>query len=259
MSIENKRMKRKAQRKASRKYIGAWIESKFGYYITGFFSFIKQQIKRVFEMKYLALIGIVLIFIFGMFIYLQSEQYFKAKDRYDYYHPKVKTSEKEFNQSADRVDETRSELSNVTSSQTKVIKNADDLISDLAERMYQYDSQDVYDSNRKDAKKLFKNDKIPENIYGTGYDKSDESIIDNLDMTSQLEDVAIYNTDKENKSGKTLKLKAIVSYKSNIEGTSNENASHKHDIVYDIKVDAESNKISDIKKAKTLKAEYEVE
>lgn len=259
MSIKSKRQQNKDQRKATRKYIGAWVESKFGYYITGTFSFIKQLFKQYFEIKYIVLLCIVGVIFSLVLAYSHIQQYQDAKHRIATYEPKLETSKKESESSADKANSVRKQLTEATSKQSTVVKNASDQIDTLMDDMYEYDSQKDYDINRNNAKDLFKDSKIPKNIYGTGYDKDGESIIDNLNMTSDVNSVQTFNTDKDNKSSDVLKLKTIVSYKSEIEGTSNSNASHTHEIVYDIKVDAENNKIMDIKKAKDLKTEFEVD
>lgn len=258
MSLESKRQRKKRQRKASRKYFSAWIESKFGYYITGSVKYAASKIKRKFEMKYISILLIILCFGLSTLVYNNVSSYMDAKSQFEKYNPKANTMEKRYQKSEDELSKTTKELNNASSKQSSVLNNADELISELGRYMYTYEDQSSYDNNRESAKKLFKNNKIKESIYSTGYDDNHESIINNLGLTSELDSVQNYNTDKNNNSGDILNIKTIMTYKSLLDETSNDNASHKHTVLYDIKVDAKNNKIIDIKKSKELKSEYEV-
>lgn len=257
LKYESKREQRKRHRKASRKYLKGWFGSKIGFYITGTSKYLFNKYKFIFKIKYLVIFCLILSISMLFLIGANLPSYLDAKSSVNTYSSKVNKVQSENDKTIDILKDSKIELNKASEQQSKVINNANVLIDDLVHYMFSYDSQNEYDRNRKKAKTLFE-DKLPNDIYSTGYDSNNEGIIKNLGLTSSIQSVRIYNQDKNNKSGDTLYLKAVVSYKSKLKDVSNDNASHKHNVVYDFKINAEDNKIISMKQVKNLKTEYEV-
>lgn len=140
-------------------------------------------------------------------------------------------------------------LSTITSANGLTsFKKANDALNDLFDDMYSFTSSSNYAKNRTDAMKYFDTTRVTnlDSVYSTGLDSSGKSIIDNLGMHSQLQNVSIMRTSEDSFKQSTddeINLTVFVTCQSYIEKSSETNSSREATTVYTIRWNKSINKI----------------
>jgi hypothetical protein len=256
---KNKRQQKKDSKNA-RRYLTARFNEKFGYIFIAIWYFIRNNF--IYHRNKIALImgaiAIALLF-FSTYNFVKSSHLQKdIKNSYN------KTNEKLENEMSDtqkKLDNQEKEFDDFNISSSPRIVKATEILSQVFHGMYDYSDSKEYQTNRDKNMKYFEdpNSKEVKSIYNEDKDSADDSLIDNLNLKSSLEEFNIYTDQIKLKDSKTINLKAMVKYKSDILGVSSDFATRTHDTIYDIQFDTERKKLKSIKKVNTLKESKSVE
>ncbi|MCD8845164.1 hypothetical protein [Staphylococcus gallinarum] len=251
-SQKKSKNQKKQERKEARKFLKAKFNNKFGYWFIAIGYFIKNNFKA--HTKKIAILlaaGSLLLMILSIInIAKMNEPKSVIKD----YQAKNEKLQPKLNESQDAIDQQDDKISEYDVSNDSQIVTASDVIGSVFKGMYNITSSDEYNKARKDNLKHFKNskDKWIEKIYSDNKDDTGESMIDNLNLTSELQAYDLYSSQIEPSKDDVVTFTAIVEYQSEIKDVSNEYATRTHQSVINVKYDLKDNKIINMKKENKL-------
>ncbi|HDG8789455.1 TPA: hypothetical protein PBT65_001756 [Staphylococcus aureus] len=254
----NKRQQKENSKKA-RRYLKARFNEKIGYIFIAIWYFIRNNF--IYHRNKIALIlgAIALILlVFSTYNFVKASSIQKDINAYNKTNEKL---ENEMSNEQKKIDRQEKEFDDFNvSSSPKVVKTTE-VLSQVFYGMYDYSDSKEYQTNRDKNMKYFEepNSKEVKSIYNEDKDSADDSLIDNLNLKSSLEEFNVYTDQIKLKDSKTINLKAVVKYQSDILGVSSDFATRTHDTIYDIQFDTEKEKIKSIKKINTLKENKSVE
>lgn len=253
-------MTKKEKKKQEKKNAKAYVKAQYNYRVGYIFKTIRQFLRRNlldFIKKYqkviLAILGIIslLLIVIGIKNLVNGHEKVDDISKYQSANEKLETKNKML-QADNKKDNDKIEKASV-STQTGV-QRAKDTIDKVFKGMYNYNDSKEYRDNRKSNMKLFSNpkDKKIANIYSDDKDDDGSSLINNLGLKSELNNVDIYTKSVDDTSKKVVSFKTIVSYTGYMEDVSSDYATRTHDTIYQIDVDTSNNKIKNIKKLNTI-------
>ncbi|EHT3670514.1 hypothetical protein KXP69_002285 [Staphylococcus pseudintermedius] len=244
--------KRKTDSKKAAQLLKAKFKQKIGYIFIAFWYFIRNNFiyykKKIGILLSVISLGLILFSFYNLVIAHQTEKQVK-----DYENDNAKLEQQITNKQKD-VDELSKKIDEFNISSSPEITRAYKSITRVMDGMYNYDDSTEYRKNREKNLKYFSDpsSEYVKNIYNNDTDSSGDSLIDNLNLKSSLQQHSIFTKNIKNDS-KILKFKSIVKYQSDISGVSSSFSSRTHNAVYNIEFDTEKNKIINMKKVNKLK------
>lgn len=243
---------RKQESKESRQFLKAKFNEKIGYWFVAIGYFIKNNFKaHTKKITLLLAIGSLLLMTLSIInVTKMNEPANVTKD----YKSKNEKLESKLNESQDVINQQDDKISEYDISNNGQIVKASKVIGSVFKGMYNITSSEEYNSERKENLKHFKNsnDKWVNEVYSDNKDDTGESIIDNLNLTSEIKAYDLYSKKIEPSKDDVLTFTAIVEYQSEIEDVSNEYATRTHQTVINVKYDLKDNKIINMKKENKL-------
>lgn len=256
---KSKRQKQKEESLKAKRYLKAKFKASIGYWFIAVWYFFRNNIirhKKLLGTLFLVLTIILIVFSIYNFLKASAIQsnivdYNKDNQKFE---STITQKQKEIKKQNEKIGEYNLSASPQIARTSKVL-------STVFHGMYDYTDSKTYQKNRNINMKYFEkpNSKEVRSIYNEDKDTADESIIDNLDLNSNLLEYNIYTKDINPKDNNSLKLKAIVKYQSTIRNVSSNYATRTHETIYDIEFNAEKNKILSIKKVNTVKEHSNIE
>lgn len=251
-SVKSKKEQKKEESKKSRKYLKAYFNAKVGYRFKALGYFFRNNLKMTLKGFYTVLIIATFIFL-GLSVYNLYKGFETKPDVSEY---KAQTSklapENERLQDSVLNQEEKIDEYNISNS-NKVVESSN-VISKVFKGMYTYKNAEEYNKNRKENLKYFKDENASwiKSIYSENKDNEGNSLIETLNLNSEIQKFNLFTEDPNDTDSKVLKFKAIVEYQSDIDEVSNSYASRTHQTIYDIEFDTEENKIVKMKKENRL-------
>src|SRR5699024_544204 len=137
---------------------------------------------------------------------------------------------------------------------TQKVVDRTNVISKVYKGMYSFEDGKEYEKDRKANMQYFKDKDASwiDTVYSKNKTKDGDSLIDNLNLSSEIQDFNLFTEDPKKTDEDKLKFKAIVEYKSEIKDVSLDEATRTHQTVHDIEFDTKSNKILKMKKENKL-------
>lgn len=248
-----KRQKQKEDSKKARRYLKARFNEKIGYIFIAIGYFIKNNF--IYHKKRISiLLSIITIILLGFttFNFVKASNIQNEVNNYNQKNAKL---ESKISNQQKEIDEQDKKIDEYDISASPKIVRASKKLSQVFHGMYDYSDANEYQKNRDKNMKYFTNPNSKEvrKIYNEDEDSDGDSIIENLNLKSSLQEYNIYTDKIKVQNKKVINFKAIVEYQSDIIGVSSDYATRTHNTIYDIEYDTEKNKISSIKKLNTLK------
>ena len=248
----SKKERKKYESKIARKYYKAKFDEKIGYRFKARKEYYKGKFKI--SIKWFGYLSILLIL---LFLYLNVSDIIKGNQyevKAEKYQKMTRKITPEYTDLSKNVDRQLSKVQQYNRSNSAGVLRAQDNLSSLFKYMFDYNDGDKYRRNYKKGIALFENKDADfiKDIYSSGLDSEGENKIDELGLSSSLEDVHFYSTHENDKDRKELHLKAIVTYHAYMEDVSGKFTERTHQNIYDIKYNVSSNKITDMSKEATL-------
>ncbi|MBM6202837.1 hypothetical protein H6K86_11805 [Staphylococcus epidermidis] len=261
-SKKSKKEQRKQDKKIGRKYLKAQFNYRFGYRIKALKQYFKNNTLSLGEryakpIIYIVVLIILTLLILGSINIIQGTSYNKDINHYQNKVDKLKSQAQELNAKSE---ENYKKIDNKSVSNQTGIKRGKSVINKVIKGMYDYEDNDEYQSNRKEALSYFKNpdDNNVKNVYSEAKDRDGGSLIDNLGLSSEVNDDQIYTKAPDDTKKKVVPFKVVVSYTSYIEDVSSEYSSRTHYTTYKIDFDTSDNKIKNIKKLNSVKLNNDI-
>lgn len=250
--LKSKKEKRKSESKKSGKFLKAYFNAKVGYQFKAFGRFFTNNLKLSLKgLGYVLVIATVILLCISVYNVYKG---YEAKPVISEYKNKASELAPENDRLQESVINQGKKIEEYNISNSNKVVESSNVISKVLKGMYAYQNADEYDNNRKENLKYFKDkeESWVKSVYSENKDEEGNSIIDTLNLNSEIQKFNLFTEEPDDTDSKVLKFKAIVEYQSDIDEVSNTYASRTHQTVYNIEFDTSTNKIVSMKKENRL-------
>lgn len=250
--LQTNKQKKKGESKKARKYLKSYFNYKVGYKFKTLGRFFRNNVKSF--NKYFGYILLITSIVLLITSFINIYKGFKSEPNIEDYKQKSSEIQPEHDDLQKTVSNQSNKIDEYKISNSQKVVESTNVISKVFKGMYSFEDGKEYEKDRKNNMQYFKDKDASwiDTVYSKNKTKDGESLIDNLNLSSEIQNFNLFTEDPKKTDEDKLKFKAIVEYKSEIKDVSLDESTRTHQTVYDIEFDTKSNKIIKMKKENKL-------